>query len=81
MSTSGDLNAVGYNLIRLLTVFHIIYIFTHSVDKILSWILPLKYLYLQFFGLNYSLNWLNFQQSIMYHHRRNSGYAQYAYWD
>jgi hypothetical protein len=30
MSTSAGLNAAGYNLIRLLTVFHIIYIFTHS---------------------------------------------------
>jgi hypothetical protein len=30
MSTSAGLNAAGYNLIRLLTVFHIMYIFTLS---------------------------------------------------
>jgi hypothetical protein len=30
MPTSAGLNAAGYNLIRLLTVFHIMYIFTYS---------------------------------------------------
>jgi hypothetical protein len=29
MSTNADLNAAGYNLFRLLTVLHIIYIFTY----------------------------------------------------
>jgi hypothetical protein len=62
MSTSAGFNAAGYNIFRLLTVLHIIYIFAYYARSNFVMNFSSDMFLLLIPGLNYLLNWLNFQQ-------------------
>jgi hypothetical protein len=63
MWTSASLNASGYNLFQIFVVVNIVYMSAYSVRSHMFMNIVTSLLLLSFFGLNYSLVWLNFQQS------------------